>query len=142
MRHAAAAAAAAVAIALVLVLVVAEEEAGEDTTPVTETGTAAEPPTTDTAPAPPDQPTESRDLAQIERAVALYVEAVERGERRVEGLPTSDELTIRGVRVEGDRAMARLAGGVRLELRRAERRWRVSEVLEGSVPPPAPPSNG
>ena len=141
MRHVAAATAAAVVIALVLVLVLAEDDV-EDTTPATATGTTAEPPTTEAAPAPPDRPAESRDLAQIERAVALYVEAAERGEVRAEGLPTSDELTIRGVRVEGDRAMARLAGGVRLELRRAERRWRVSEVLEGSVPPPAPPSNG
>jgi len=141
MRHVAAAAAAAVVIALVLVLVLAEDEV-EDTTPVTATGTTAEPPATEPPPPPPDQPTESRDLAQIERAVALYVEAVERGERRAEGLPTSDELTIRGVRVEGDRAMARLAGGLRLELRRAGGRWRVSDVLEGSVPAPTPPSNG
>jgi hypothetical protein len=141
MRHVAAVAAAAIAIALVLVLVLGEDEV-EEPAPVTATGTTADPPGTDTAPTPPDRPTESRDAAKIERAVALYVEAVERGDRRAEGLPTSDELSIRGVRVEGDRATATLAGGARLALRRAGGRWRVSQVLEGGVARPTPPSNG
>jgi len=126
MRHAAVVAAVAVAVAVVLVLVVAEEEAGEDMSTVTVTeSVAAPPPPAETAPRAPAEERESEDVAQIEQAVALYVEAVELGEIRAEGLPTTDELSIRAVRVRGDHATAELAGGTSVSLRRVEGRWQV-----------------
>ena len=142
MRHFAAAAMVALAVAVVLVLVLAEDEAGEDTATVTVTQTGTEPPQTETAPAPPGDETESEDVEQVERAVALYVEAAETGEVRAPGLPTTDELSIQDVQVEGDRATVKLAGGTRLSLRRKGDRWRVERVRLGRVAPPSPPSNG
>jgi hypothetical protein len=93
----------------------------------------------DTTDSPRSEP--SDDRRQIEQAIARYVEAAERGEVDVSGLPTSDELTIRRVELAGARAQAALAGGARLSLRKAGGRWR---VVSASVPriKPSPPSNG
>jgi hypothetical protein len=128
MRHVLALAVAALAIAVVLVLVVGEEETAEDTTvDVTEPG--PEPGRTQPdAVVPPDghSPAETAD---VERAVELYVEAAETGEIRAPaGLPTTDELSIRRVRIEGARATALLAGGPRVVLVRSDGRWRVTRV--------------
>jgi hypothetical protein len=135
MRHFVLVAIAALAIAIALVLVIGEEEAGEDTTPVTVTTekAPATPPAT-TPPAPPKR-AGSGEAADVERAVEAYVEAVETGEVQAppgDGvllLPTTDELSIRSVEIAGNRATARLAGGERLLLRRSGGRWRVKRVL-------------
>ena len=133
MRHVLLVAVAALAIAIVLVLVLGEEEAGEDTTPVTVTQPGPEHARTETAPAtePPAGGDGSRDAKQVEEAVFRYVEAAEAGEVRAPGLPTTDELSIRNVAVEGDRATVRLAGGERLSLRKRGGRWRVTGLSVG-----------
>ncbi len=130
MRHVLLVTVAALAIALVLVFVLGEEEVGEDTTTVTVTDPEAERRERRTGPAPqgPDAGARSREAQHVEQAVARYVEAAETGEVRAPGLPTTDELSIAGVDVEGDRATVRLAGGDRLTLRKQRGRWRVEDV--------------
>ena len=128
MRHFVLVAIAALVIALVLVLVLGEEEAGEDTTTVTLTEPEAERRPPETTPTPPAGDDGSADASQVQSAVASYVEAAETGEVREPGLPTTDELSIMDVDVDGERATVRLAGGERLSLRKQRGRWRVIDV--------------
>jgi hypothetical protein len=145
MRHFVLAALAAIVIALVLVLVLGEEEAGEDTTPTTITETDTASPQTETAPASQSGETESDEVERVERAVALYVEAAERGEVDAEGLPTTDELSIESVNIFPSlpaAATAFLAGGTQVGLSKRGGRWRVVQVRPGRTRRPTPPSNG
>jgi hypothetical protein len=130
MRHVLALAVAALAIAVVLVLVVGEDETAEEDTTVGVTEPQPEPGRTETGPTAPPEGNTPAQTADVERAVELYVEAAETGETDAPpGLPTTDELSIRSVRIAGNRATARLAGGPRLVLLRTDGHWRVTRVL-------------
>ena len=133
MRHFAAVALAVLAVAAGLVLALGEEEAGEDTTSAPAGDARPRPPRPEPAPAPPPAPANGHDAARtagVERAVERYIEAAEAGEVAApRGLPTTDELSIAEVRLEGSRATARLAGGERLLLRRSGGGWRVTRAL-------------
>jgi hypothetical protein len=99
--------------------------------PQTGTGTAGESP----------GPSDAEGAAGVEQAVILYIEAAEAGEVDApRGLPNTDELSIEDVRVEGDRATVKLAGGATLSLRERGGRWRVERARPGRVPRPTPPS--
>jgi hypothetical protein len=141
MRHVLLIAAAALGIALALVLVVGEDEAGEDAPP---NGRSVPLDRTE-AESPPETPApkKSRQLQQVERAVVLYIEAVERGDIRTSGLPTTDELSIDRIVIRRrTRARVLLAGGAEITLTKGGGRWRVDGVSPGRIPPPTPPSNG
>lgn len=144
MRHLALVTVAALLIALGLVLLVSEDETAEDQGETVAESTVDGPQSTETSPqptAPSPQPSDP-DVEAVERAVFVYVEAAERGEVDGRGLPTSDELSIRDVEVEGSDATVRLAGGATLTLRKSDGEWRVERVRSGATPQPTPPSNG
>jgi hypothetical protein len=84
----------------------------------------------------------SSEAEAVEAAVVRYIEAAERGDVPAPSLPTSDELTIRDLDVEGTRAVARLAGGAELLLRQEDGTWRVTRARPGRATAPTPPSNG
>jgi hypothetical protein len=129
----------ALAIGLVLVLAGGEEDVVVE--PGQEQSTDHRPQTTDSGPqdqsSPPADETEG-----VEQAAILYIEAAQSGEIDAPvGLPTTDELSIEDVRVEGDRATVRLVGGARLFLRRSGGGWQVERARPARVRP-TPPSNG
>ena len=136
-------------VAVVLVLVLGQEEANTPTLPGAETEGST---VTDTVtppaeghggdPAPSGERQDRlREANRVERAVAAYVEAAERGEVRAPGLPTSDELSVEGVYFAGRRAKAGLVGGAVLHLRKRGGRWVVVRVT-GPTLRANPPSDG
>jgi hypothetical protein len=135
-----AAVAVALAIGLVLVLAGGEEDAvvGPESGTVAGSESETEPPKTETEAADEAAPSPN---AEVEQAVNLYIEAAEAGGAPA-GLPTTDELSIEDVRVQGDRATVELAGGATLSLRKSGDRWQVERARPGKVPRPTPPSNG
>ena len=133
----------ALALVLAIGLVLALAGGEEDVSVEEPTNTPSEQRTGETGARTSESPRPERsdERMRVEQAVTRYAEAAERGEVEAPGLPTSDELTIRGVEVAGGEAQATLAGGTRLSLRRKGRRWRVVRVSARRIKP-TPPSNG